>query len=181
MSYTLTPYLLDLGRLRALVGSKDQSVIAAIRTNDPERFDEEDDDSDGVSLGQALTNLIMGTPPGKAGAHQYGYALEAMAEHVGKRLEIDVWEGARGSALQALSLGQVFKRGAPITLPKYGDFPAIAYLTRTEIVELLPRVPTLRASLRDRSLVELLDEFDGWLKVAASEKSDAKDLLFCFY
>jgi len=180
VSYTLTPYLLDLARLRALVGSKDLSTIRAIRKNDPKRFDEEDDDSDGVSLGQAVTNLIMGAPPGKAGAHQYGYALEAIADHVGKRLEIDVWGGARGSALEALSLRQVFKRGAPVKLPKYGDFPAFAYLTRAEIVELLPRVPTLRTSLRDRSLVELLDEFDGWLKTAASEKSDAKDLLFCF-
>lgn len=67
MSYTLTPYLVDLGELRRAVGKRDEALLAAIREGASEYFaDEETDeetDEEAISLGEALRHLVMGDPP----------------------------------------------------------------------------------------------------------------------
>ena len=76
MSYTLTPYLVDLDELRRTVGSKDGALVRAIIQGKPERFEEDPDadpeDADEVSLRRALTDLVMGNPPAPGAAHRYG-------------------------------------------------------------------------------------------------------------
>jgi len=181
MSYVLTPYAVDLVRLRAAIGSEDKKIIAATRKIVGKQFDAA---ADGLSIGQAVTALVMGTPRGKIATHQFGYALEALAEHLGTRLAKNVWSGVGWAAVVDAGLDAVMKRGSPIRLPTYPDFPMIGFMKHDEVVALLAQHRTTPPAVKDRSLQELIDEYIGWLEHAAKAKRGASrglDLLFFYY
>jgi hypothetical protein len=141
VSYSLNPYLVDLDALARAVGSKDESIIAAVTARDPEAFAEDDGDDEEISLGRALRDLVMGNPPVEESAHQYGYALEQLCDHLGKRLDgEDVWEGIRWEVLEATGMEEIMERKPPVPLPKTDDFPAIGHLTAAEIAEMTARL-----------------------------------------
>ena len=60
------------------------------------------------------------------------------------------------------------KRGAPVRLPDR-DFPAIGYLTAEEIVKRISQLEQRHLASDDHDLQELLDEYEGWLREAASK------------
>jgi hypothetical protein len=62
MSYSLIPYLVDLDQLRTAVGSKDEALLAAIATSNPDAF-QGDEDDDEITVGQALRHLVTGEAP----------------------------------------------------------------------------------------------------------------------
>lgn len=86
MSYVLTPYLIDLERLRQAVGSQDESLIAALLDEEASDFEDEweegepDEVSDlEISLDHAVRCLVRGEHLGKAAGSQYGYASNGSA------------------------------------------------------------------------------------------------------
>ena len=176
MSYSLVPYLVDLPKLRSAVGSKDAALIAAVRRKSPQRFDA---DEYPLTLGQALTHLVMGEKLAKDDAHQYGYALEKLAAHLGKRLDFDLWSGVRWEAMEDSGVAPVMKSGPPVKLPKIrGGFPVIGFLDRGEIAERVRRMGDEGLTHDDEELEELLKEFEAWLRTAAKAK---QDLLLFYY
>ena len=181
MSYVLTPYALDLVRLRAAIGSQDKKIITAARRILGKQVDADDD---GLSIGQAITALIMGTPRGRIATHQFGYALEAIAAHLGKRLAKDAWSGVGWAAVADAGLGDVMTRGSPVKLPKYPDFPMIGFMKHDEVATLSAKHRATPPVVKDRSLQELIDEYIGWLDQAAKVRRGASrglDLLFFYY
>jgi hypothetical protein len=128
MSYSLVPYMIDLAKLRAAIGSKDAKLIESIRKKNPEKFDS--DEYDDLTLGQALTQLVMGEKLGKKATHRYGYALEKLAEHLGKRLPLDFWSGVRWAAMVDSGVAPIMRGGPPVELPKIPDFPGIGFFER---------------------------------------------------
>lgn len=181
MSYVLTAYTLDFVRLRAAIGSQDEKIITATRKIVGKQFDA---DHDGLSIGQAVSALIMGTPRGKIATHQFGYALEAIAEHLGKRLAKDAWSGVGWPAVSDAGLGEVITRGSPVKLPKYPDFPMIGFMEHDEVIALSAKHLATPPVVKDRSLQELIDEYIGWVAQAAKARRGASrglDLLLFYY
>lgn len=135
MSYTLTPYLVDLEALRRAVGSGDEALLAAIVAENPERLGSDEVEEEGeIPLGQALRHLVMGKLLQKEPAYQYGYALEQLCDHLGEIPACDMWEGIGWQTLEATGVEQVLKRsGPPVPLPPSTDFPRIGHLTAGEI------------------------------------------------
>ena len=184
MSYSLVPYFVDLDQLRRVVGSKDETLIAAVHASDPARFDDaggENDDGYGeeLSLGAALSQLVMGEKLNKSHAHQYGYALERVCEHVGQRLTCNLWCGVRWAAMEDTGVDAILTRsGPPVKLPPIPDFPTIGYLDRQEVRAMVEQMGEEGLGHEDAELRELLKEFEGWLREAAGS---GKDLILFYY
>lgn len=142
MSYSLMPYAINLDQLRNAVGSKDEALLAEIQEANPEAFAEDDHDEDEISVGRALRDLIMGHPPVAASAHQYGYALKVLVEHLGEWLPSDMWESITWRVLQTTGMGDLLQdSGTPVPLPKMDDgFPAIGHLTADRVKELASKL-----------------------------------------
>jgi hypothetical protein len=215
MSYTVTPYLIDLEVLRRAVGSKDEAFLSAVIQGDPDRFRGEEAGGDKVSLGRALRHLVMGETPEPKWAYQYGYALEQLCRHLGEPLPGDLWSGIHWEVVEETGLDELFDRsGPPVPLPPTADFPTIAFLGAGEIAATvaglgdghltsagssgrrrsLPNPRSLlrgfilsalrravgiqRPALDEEGRRELLKEYEGWLRHAASEH---KSLVFFYY
>jgi hypothetical protein len=176
MSYVLTPFMIDLSKLRAAVGSKDAALVRAIRASKPEKFEKVDQQGD-LSLGDALSRLVMGDKLGQDQAHQYGYALEALCHHLGEVIWPDVWGGVRWAAMEDTGVDAVMESGPPVPLPPINDFPTIGFLEAAEIRRRVEEMGDEGLTNDDEDLQELLEEFEGWLRTAASK---GKDLVF-FY
>lgn len=175
MSYCLEPYMIDLSKLRAAIGSKDTKLIEAIRKKAPERFDSDEYE---LTLGQALTQLVMGDKLGKKAPHQYGYALEKLAKHLGKWLPPDVWGGVRWAAMEDSGVARIMEGGSPVRLPRILDFPVIGFLERDQIASMVKKMGNEGLTHENKELEELLKEFETWLRKAAKAKLD---LLFFYY
>ena len=175
MSYTLIAYMIDLPQLRSAVGGKDAALVRAVRKTNPAKFDA---DEDGLSLGDALEQLVMGREPGKKATHQYGYALEHLCRHLGKMVPVDLWSGVRWEAMEDSGVAEIMNSGPPVKLPKIPDFPLIAFLDRTQVADRVKRMGAAGLTHEDEELQEMLGEFEGWLRAAAKGK---KDLVFFYY
>lgn len=142
MSSTLTPYLVDLEELRRAVGSKDESLLSAVIQGNEEDFGREDDDEDEIPLGRALRHLVMGEPPDTGSAHQYGYALMRLCDHLGTTTSsLDLWSGVQWDCVESTGLDEVFDRsGPPVPLPPSDDFPTIGFLTAEEIASTVSKL-----------------------------------------
>jgi hypothetical protein len=169
VSYVLVPYLIDLAKLRSAVGSKDLALVEAIRKTDPEKFDLRDDD---LTLGDALSQLVMGEKLGRKATHQYGYALIRLCEHLGQRLDADEWSGVRLAALQDSGVAALMQSGPPVKLPKNPDVPLVGFLERAQVAEMVSKMGDEGLTHDDEDLQELLTEFEGWLRAAVKAKRD---------
>lgn len=176
MSYTLVPYMIDLAKLRATIGSKDAGLIKSIAKKDPKIFAA--DNYEPVTVGQACEHLVMGGKLVKKAGHQYGYALAKLAEHVGKRLSIDMWSGVGWAAMEDSGVARIMESGPPVKLPKINDFPVIGFLDSGRVTDMVEKMGDEGLTNENDELEELLKEFEAWLRKTAKAK---KDLLLFYY
>jgi hypothetical protein len=174
MSYVLTPFLVDLEKVRKAVGSRDESLIAAVIESNPDRFRvSEEEDAGQVSRSLALRQLVMGEELDPASAGQYGVALELLCGHLGKEILPGAWGGVSWLALEATGIDDVLtKSGPPVPLPPMPVFPTIGHMTAQEAAAKAPEVDDALSTEDDEDLLELLEEYKGWLGEAASQKKD---------
>ena len=177
MSYCLIPYMIDLAQLRSAVGGKDAGLVRAIRSSNPEKFDDPDPRYP-LTLGDALSHLVMGEPNNPKVPHQYGYALEVLCQRLGQGLGCDMWGGVRFAALDDSGVGTVMGSGPPVTLPVNRDVPVIGYLDRQQVATAVAEFPAGGLTNDDEDLQELVTEYEGWLRRVAAA---GKDLVLFFY
>jgi hypothetical protein len=208
MSYSLIPYLIHLPALKLIPGSTDDALIASVIASRPEEFEDGGEDEGEISLRAALTDLVMGKTLDPKSAHQYGYALEKLCDHIGERLDSDCWESIRWSLIEATGMERLLRTGPPVQIPAIDSFPAIGHLDASEITQILDDLgdghlksavpyapkykPTIssrilsfllsrlsgRPPLTDEDLAEPLEEYEGWLREAAAKQ---KSLVFFYY
>jgi hypothetical protein len=182
MSYTLMAHLIDIPKLKKLVGSKDDLLLTAIKEHS-EEFDEEDeeedDDDDELTLLSALRQLIMGEMLDPNEAHQYGYAIVELCDYLGERLESDAWSGVRWEAIEQCGLESLLtKSGAPVDLPPNDAFPRVGHIRREEVESYLAAARQRSEKTGGGAIGELLEEYIGWLEDAADQ---GKDVVFFYY
>jgi hypothetical protein len=181
MSYTLTAFAVDLPEIERLVGSKDESVVQGVLDHNAEFFDEEEDeyDDDELFLSEAVRQLVMGEPLDSEDTHQYGYALQELCDTFGELLPCDAWSGVRWGSVEGCGLeGLLTRTGPPVKLPlQSDDFPKVGHLRRG--AELATALAAAQSKLEttEGELVELLEEYIGWLEEATETD---RDLVF-FY
>lgn len=173
VSYVLQPFLVDITKLRAAIGSRDASLVAAIIENDPDAFDLDDQDDDELPLAEALEALIMEEPLESEDAHQYGYAFKEICDYLGEALEPDLWNGVRWTAVEGSGLEDLLnKTGAPVNLPANAEFPYIGHIRRADLGTYLQGARDRRQSMADSEIKELLDELIDWLEIASHRGLD---------
>jgi hypothetical protein len=174
MSCVLTPFLIDLSALRKAVGSRDESLIAAAMKKNPRLFESDFSDFDGIPISLALRHLVMGESLDDQCGPQYGYALESLCDHLGARILPNSWGGVRWVALSDSGVEEVLMRsGSPIPLPDLQGAMTIGHLTADEVAAELSKLGGADSPpVDDEDLQELIDEYHGWLRTAASTNKD---------
>src|SRR5262245_21450577 len=139
MGYGFSVYSVDLKKLRTARGSKNARLAAAIKKKQAERFTHADDwfaddiASGAPSLATALDELIAGKPTKKKYGFQYGYAIELLCEHFGKRIDEGDLSSRIDESLDPLlakakkpTLSKLLRSGVfPLAIPEPRDFPEI--------------------------------------------------------
>lgn len=253
MSYTLTPYAVELARVRSALGSRDQMLLAGFLDEFEDQFDnidglgdgseeESEDDAKSVqgiksfeeslplvedflrsmledegdeedanveeesppcaSAADVLRHLIMGEELDRRAGFKYAYVLECLCRHFGEELPHDNWCDVRSSSgwfqeldatlreagvpPQTLSVCRhLVERGAPIPIPRHGDFPYVGYLTLPEIRSALhslsaARIDDIGDEWEEEDepwLPDALEDLRGWLRECVNSQRD----LVCFY
>jgi hypothetical protein len=170
MSYVLTAYLVDLGDLKSVFGSKDQSMIRAIEPVIEETYDDDQDEADAQRA--AVQALVMGEAldPGKAA--QYQCALWDICREKGEELLPDAWGGIRWDSVEACGLEELLtKTGPPVPLPPHQDIPFVGHVRHENIAQYIEAAEDQKAKA-DPNVGDLLDEYIGWLEMAQSKNRD---------
>lgn len=158
MSYAHMTYGVDLGRLKALWGSKDEALLEEILDAQADELDsndeffedmrdddedEEDEDEGGDEGGAfpdsrtALREIVAGSIAEREGAEAvYGYVLKILCEHLGEFLDGDIAEIS-----QHPYESRMISNGSPLPIPiDHGDFPEVYHLPLEQIPEEIRRI-----------------------------------------
>ncbi|NUQ62107.1 MAG: hypothetical protein HUU20_06445 [Pirellulales bacterium] len=200
MGSSLTPYAVDLGKIKALVGSKNQRRLNQLI----KRFGKgaEDNEGYGATWAELLRHLVLGGPYDEQSGPKYGCILQFLCMQFGQELSNDNFCDLRGAhgwfesldeqleragvSTKLLSISKhLADRGSPIPIPAYNDFPRIGYLTAQGVARALDAL--LGAKLDDIGdeededeelwLPEEFEEIRSWLETCVETKCD----LVCFY
>ena len=166
MSYSHMFYGVDLDRLKAIYGSKDDKLVTEllkargqdIKDND-EWFEDEIKDEGFPNTKQALREIIAGSfgnyPGGEA---MFGYALKILCEHMGQRVGAD--DVADVAAHPYLSL--LVTSGPPIAIPyDKSDFPEIGFPSQAQISEEINLIDAAPKKARRRLSLSIVSVLTG--------------------
>lgn len=187
MGYGTSLYMLDVGKLQAIFGSKDMTLLDQLKQRYADRFTGNasyfatEITAGAPSLDQALGEIIAGSiPPEKVGVadrlkatlfgkfhkprfgFQYGYALEVLCLSMGRM----VADGDSLGMIAELDIDTLLSEDRqPIPIPAAADFPSISYVTHQEIEQEWEQVSTAEALSEDdefaddrKKLLTCLDE-----------------------
>lgn len=180
MNYKLVPYSVKLAEVRSLVGSCQDSVPTKVCQQFFEAEHQKhpigvDTNSD---LFDALVELIDGENLDPDRAYHYGYALQAMCEYLGTRLESNSWNQVKWITLEDTGLNAVMGKGSPIALPLIPDFPTIGHLSNKKIRQLIEEPKGNSLKIESDEVHGFLRDFDSWVQQAYTDKTD---LVFFYY
>ena len=171
-------YGVDLDKLKAVYGSKDESFLAEvikahaqdIKEND-EWFEDEIQEEGFPPTKQALREIVLGTFGTYEGAEaMYGYALKIVCGHIGHRVGADDVANVADHPYESLLVAS----GPPIPIPYDElDFPEVGFLSLAQIPEELNRIENAPKKTR-RSVISagLSLLTGGW----AGRRMTAEDL-----
>lgn len=131
MGYIVAPYLVSIDDLKNSLGSKDQNLIAAVlekKKND-----------------KVLEALVNGDLLNREIGSLYGYALEQLCKHFGKREFIEALEDVHYSDEFDEGWPWLFAKKPLVPFAGWGtDFPFIGYLSHANISKELKRTQKLK-------------------------------------
>lgn len=205
MGYIVQPFAVDLGKVRAAIGSKNKSLLSKLKKKFAEDFeqfdemladtleeDEEDASAEPLTMVDVLRHLIMGEPYRENIGFAYGYGFEFLCQHFGDFLDNGEWSAMRaewfdtvqkalkkaGVSEKALSFNQLVFRGPPVELPEIDDSPCIGYLTKAEIAKARAALTAADLSkVKNTDAVASIEQIISWLDTCAKKKCD----LVCTY
>jgi hypothetical protein len=148
-------YAVDLDRMRAAVGSRDEQLLKVIVTYTDEGLDE-DLAAEAYSARDAMVDIIEGefrAPEHRR--HLYGYAIEELCLHYGETIpipeDLDIEIGDPGDLEIDTKL---VRPELPIPVPEWGDTPYVRFLTASEVADEFKRLSNVDLSHDDPSIEE---------------------------
>lgn len=169
MGYVLAAITFDPSEVRSALGSGDAGLIARVIRKYADDFDDDEypDDYTGVTLRNALAELVNHGDGNELSHHEYAYAFEALVKAIGRvhfadRYDLDEIEGRR-----------LFDQSLPYRIPNAGEFPRLAVIKQHSIDDELAYVLTLA----DEPELELKPL---WLSCLRFAKRKNKDILVTY-
>lgn len=194
MSYSFHPIAVSVAAIKKACGSKDRKLVEKVIEKFGGQFPGIDElDEDAVPMAQAVEELVMGAKRNEDSGFKYGYALKFICECLGKVLSNEHWSGADWDWVETVDRAltdagidkKLFRlnphltgRGAPITLPRIDDFPAVGYVLEAEMAKILGALTkSTIESIKDEEIAESLASLRDWLEECVRTHKD----LVCFY
>jgi hypothetical protein len=184
MSSTFSVYAVPYDRLKRVPGSRDRDLVEAIVGAHEHFFaqiDELADEEDEVpSCREALAQIVEGAPLAGHLGYLYGYALEAVCDHLGRELDgvssisraagwIDpVDEFLRDKGVP-IALSDLVFGACPVDIPTPDDHPFIGSWPPMVIPAALEAIRRVDATGVDYDTAESVAQIRGWLEAAAVE------------
>lgn len=171
MGYVTVAYGVDVQRLAAVKGSRDQQLLAdmekllaeAERTAASSGFSDDGPLSLRAALERIVSDQVEAIPNGD---HQYVYALELLCQHLGKPLD------GQGHIRYLDDLGWPIAMDdcrPPFDLPEPLGFPGTCHLTAEEVKKEYERFQDADTEDEDSEVTEAREEYVWWLKQCADE------------
>jgi hypothetical protein len=185
MGYPYSAIAIDLKKLTAAVGSKDKKLEAALKKKFGDDYEENAEWFDDAikkgapTLERAVSEIIAGTMPKKSKhGFQYGYALEKLALHFGKRIDEDeLGLGADEAIEKALKKAKqpsfeklVKNLVMPIAIPVPNDFPDISTMTEKDVAAFAKALDAIQPLVKDEDAEEVRAAFRSWCTKAQKKK-----------
>lgn len=172
MSYRLAAYAIDIDRLKAVFGSKNEKLVSMIKSCRERDFEKHDEwftaeiESGCPTIGDALEQIVMGVITGsKEAGFQYAYATEALCQYMGMKFRT---ENIGFISRLGMSTG-LTGSGLPFPVPEPDDFPEVGYLTAAQVVEEYPRHVAAEAerpwdedSDAREELISMMEQVQEW-------------------
>ncbi|MEU5211964.1 hypothetical protein [Streptomyces sp. NPDC020742] len=188
MSSSLSVYLLDPEAARALVGSRDDQLLQAVRDNFGDDLASDDswfssEIADGAPTAyEALHAVVHGGPfhENQQYAFQYGYAYKRLCSLTGSFLDNSCFcpfrgdwlelvdEGLRALRITAVSVAEFgYSGGIPSAVPQY-DLPRSGEWTHKQCLEALEQFEQTKrdghAPPLEPEVVDAVMDVIGWLR-----------------
>jgi hypothetical protein len=188
VSYPYSAYAVDLKKVSAAAGSKDKKLEAALKKKFADEYTENSEwfadalKKGAPTLEKAISEIIAGTVPKKSKhGFQYGYAIEKLVMHFGKRIDDDELGFGADEAIESFlkkakqpSFAKLTKTYTfPIVIPVPDDFPVISTMTPANIAALQKSLAAIEKSIKaadDDDALEVTDALKSWCKKAAAKK-----------
>lgn len=213
MSYGITPFAVHLKEVESAVGCgqaffgrmKAKRLLRSLKAKFGDRYEEMDemqrdeiDEEEGEEIRmpfeRAMSDLLHGNELRSDCGDLYGYALEMLCQHYGRRfLSNECWSAMRiewaetvDAALQYAGVDEqklsacnhIMFRGPPIAIPAADDWPSIGYLRQSEISPALQALDAADLSELDEEVSAAIAELRGWLKTCQERGCDL--VCFCY-
>jgi hypothetical protein len=177
MSYSVTPYVVDLADLNRRIAARDVTLLDGIESEAQDLDDDLDDET--PSTVEHGRRIVLGQAENEGSNAKYGYALMLICARMGTWQQNDEWAAIAGlgkwletidealaKAGCQVSIGtDIIHTGPPITIPWPDDFPTIGHVLpgriSTLLGELANALPSLPPAER-RAVAQVVD----WLKAA---------------
>lgn len=189
MSLIIQTYVVDLNKLKSILGSKDQTLFKKLHnkfSDEMKELDEDlaDEDEKVPPISKILEQMINGEKLNKKFSDRYGYTLEFLCQYIGKRMNSDYCSGyvsELDDVLEAKKLKPKFSihnlvgegRGAPEPIPhtRYSSL-GIGYMTVKEVNEALKTIQS--ATFNDITLNDIT--LKDFCKESKKKREFLKDL-----
>jgi hypothetical protein len=197
MSSAVYVYAVAVDRLRAVPGSRDKTLLDAVRQSTgflemvdeiAEDHEDEEEQQRPPACAEALEQIVNGQPYDARFGYVYGYAYEALCMAIGTETERSWTSIARSydwfaridKALAALGISlkvnDLLCRGALIEIPEPDDFPSLGWWTDVEIACAAAVLAKLDLQELDagtwktiRDVADAVQDIRSWIDVAVNQ------------
>ncbi|GAA2420888.1 hypothetical protein GCM10010191_35290 [Actinomadura vinacea] len=182
MSYSLSPYLVDLNKLNGAIGAQDDKLRRMIGGRFKTRLAHDDEYfSDQIEEGcptryEAVRAVINGGPFDESYSFQYGYAFQTICEFYGRFLYNNHFSPFRGAWLETVDEGLAklgikavavtdFMYGSvPSPLPRPDHLPCYGEWTPAQCAEALAQWEATTQEQRDSLDSEVLEAVESCIE-----------------
>jgi hypothetical protein len=197
MSTAVNVYSVPVDGLRAVPGSKNKKLLAAVRKQKSflqmidDIADPDDEDETPPTCAEAVAQIINGDKMDDRFGHVYGYAYEAICAELGAEAEPHWWSivGAGAwfeqidKALQTLGFPVqvtcLLYQGALIEIPDPDTYPGLGWWTADEIAAAVPVLDRLdlekmaaKTAEKVKPVADAFFAIRAWITLAASRPGD---------
>jgi hypothetical protein len=171
MSYGILPYSIEIGKVEAVFGYEDPEMKTHILSVSKERLDEmQEEDSDGTSYTDILTDYLDGEIRHADEAHKYWYVIEMLCDGFGEMMDNDEWLPA-DLPEYFWETDYVFPFGIEVggedmEFPTPDDFPVCFIVLNEDLGKVKEDAASL--GLENEQLVQL----QGWCDTCVNEGTD---------
>jgi hypothetical protein len=158
MSCTIYFHLVNLDKIRQVIGRKDLSFLKKMDMQEEEW--------------QYAETLLMGTKQNEYDGSEYGYALEKIIEHLFGECEEIVELDLDYEDFENSILDWIVKSGSPVEIVPSDDVPFIAHRTVAEMKKFLDDWDDEKAEEFDDDFLEMLETTLEVFQKAVKKKKD---------